>query len=111
MIPILDNEQIDVIHGTYFKNWGAIKQNGLSRMKRNHIHFSEGLPDDKSVISGMRQNIEILIYINLKLAILQGLKFYKSVNKVILSSGDANGFIRPKYFLKVCDNKGQIVEF
>lgn len=110
MTTILSDEQLCVIHGTYLKNWSSIRKDGLSRIKRNHIHFSSGLPDDKSVISGIRHNAEVFIYINLKLAILDGLKFYKSVNNVILSPGDENGFIRPKYFLKVCNNKGQIFE-
>ena len=34
-----------------------------------------------------------------------GLKFYRSENNVILSPGDENGFINPKYFLKVIDIK------
>ena len=34
-----------------------------------------------------------------------GIKFYMSANKVILSSGDINGIILPKYFKNVVDRK------
>lgn len=100
------NEEIEFIHGTFLKNWDDIKKKGLSRMKRNHIHFATGLPKDKSVISGIRKSAEVFIYINLRLAIREGLQFFRSANNVILSSGDENGIILPKYFLKVCDKNG-----
>ena len=34
-----------------------------------------------------------------------GIKFYKSANGVILTSGDEQGFLRPKYFRKIVDAK------
>lgn len=76
-------------------------------MKRNHIHFATGLPNDNKVISGIRQDAEIVIYINLQLALLDGLKFYKSTNGVVLSPGNENGTILPKYFLKVLEKSGK----
>lgn len=107
LTPILDTESIDVIHGTYYNNWKNIKKGGLSRMKRNHIHFAIGLPGNSKVISGMRKSAEVFIYINLKLAIADGVQFYRSINNVILSRGNANGIIEPKYFLKVCAVDGR----
>ena len=58
----------NVIHGTYGKNWPMIEKNGLSRMKRNHIHFAKGLPGQSGVISGMRQDCNVLIYVHLPTA-------------------------------------------
>ena len=58
-----------VVHGTYEKHWGLIQQKGLSRMKRNHIHFAKGLPDQQGVISGMRQDCNMLIYVHMPTAI------------------------------------------
>lgn len=101
---ILPHQLENVIHGTYYKCWGIIKNIGLSRMNRVHIHFANGLPND-NVISGMRKDVEIVIYINVNKAIEANLKFYRSPNGVILSPGDINGIIHPKYFLKVCDIK------
>ena len=58
----------NVIHGTYEKFWGSIQEKGLSRMKRNHIHFAKGLPDESEVISGMRRDCNVLVYVHLPTA-------------------------------------------
>ena len=57
-----------VVHGTYFAFYQTIVDSGgLKKMTRNHIHFSTGLPEDKEgVISGMRKDAEILIYVDVK---------------------------------------------
>ncbi|KAG1666731.1 tRNA 2'-phosphotransferase 1 [Nymphon striatum] len=91
----------NVIHGTYLKNWQRIKKVGLSRMKRNHIHFSVGLPGDSHVISGMRFNAEVYIYIDIVSAMGDGFTFYRSENNVILCEGNAQGFLPPKYFKEI----------
>ncbi|GJQ74936.1 hypothetical protein Trydic_g9564 [Trypoxylus dichotomus] len=101
----------DVIHGTYYKHWNSIKKNGLNRMTRVHIHFACGLPN-KKIISGMRHNVEIVIYIDIEKALAANLKFYRSPNGVILCPGNADGIIEPKYFLKVSDVKsGELLTF
>ncbi|KAI4463841.1 putative phosphotransferase [Holotrichia oblita] len=94
----------NVIHGTYYKCWDSIRTNGLNRMSRVHIHFASGLPSSK-IISGMRRNIEIIIYVDIKKALEENLRFYKSPNGVILCPGNVDGVIGCKYFLKVCDAK------
>lgn len=105
--PVVNSEEIpQVIHGTYKKHWFKIRAEGLNRMSRNHIHFATGLPFDKEVISGIRRNVEVFIYIDVPKALAAGIKFYQSTNGVVLSPGDANGVIKPDYFLKVFDEKG-----
>ena len=99
-----DMDKFPVIcHGTYVKYWDSIRKEGLNRMKRNHIHF---VPSDSfggsNVISGMRYSCQLLIYVNLKAALKDGIKFYVSDNNVILSSG-INGVLPPQYFLKFGD--------
>jgi len=69
-------------------------------MSRNHIHFAVGYPEDKDVISGMRNTCEIFIEIDLDLALKNGINFSLSSNKVVLSSG-INGIISPIFFKKV----------
>merc|ERR1712228_1170589 len=88
-----------VCHGTYFKYLEAVMREGLKSMSRNHVHF--GLSDCfKGAVSGMRSSCEILIYLNMSLAMKDGIKFFLSDNNVILSHG-LNGVIAPKYFAKV----------
>ncbi|KAJ8919269.1 hypothetical protein NQ315_003853 [Exocentrus adspersus] len=109
LVPILEANDLEVIHGTRYTSWNTIKKEGLSRMKRNHIHFARGLPGDESVISGMRSSAEVFIYINLPLALSEGIKFFKSANGVILSPGNDMGIIEPRHFLKVCDVRGNLL--
>lgn len=70
-------------------------------MTRQHIHLAKGTPQDASVISGLRKNVQVYIYIDLQKSLNDGLKFYESENGVILTPGNANGFLEPKYFSKV----------
>ena len=76
---------------------------GLNRMERNHIHFAIGEPGDKGVISGMADEANIYIYINLKKALDDGFKFFESLNKVVLCAGNQDGYLPSKYFDRVWD--------
>ncbi|XP_077997135.1 tRNA 2'-phosphotransferase 1-like [Glandiceps talaboti] len=97
--PITDASQYPtVIHGTYLNKWELIKKQGLSRMKRNHIHFAPGEPGEDGVISGMRGNCQVIIYLDLDKALQDGIKFFISANNVILSAGNEEGLIPAKYF-------------
>lgn len=92
------------VHGTTKRAWlNGIKDQGLSRMKRNHIHMASGLNGADGVISGMRKNLvdPVHIYIDLPRALDAGLKFFASGNGVILSPGNQEGFIPVDLFLKV----------
>ncbi len=86
-----------VIHGTYASKWEPIKKRGLSRMARNHIHFAPGRRDtlvlhisrkliqivfsfvfrlyEDHVISGMRRNCDLLIYVDVSKA-MEGTRNY-----------------------------------
>ncbi|KAF0554876.1 putative tRNA 2-phosphotransferase [Gigaspora margarita] len=99
----------EVIHGTYLRNWKNIESEGLSKMARNHIHLATGLFGTESVISGMRKNCDLFIYINLSKAMEDGIRFFRSANEVILTEG-VNGLLNPKYFLKVVDKYGKVIE-
>ncbi|XP_015127456.1 tRNA 2'-phosphotransferase 1 [Diachasma alloeum] len=99
----LINPNFQIIHGTYLRNWNIIKTQGLSRMKRNHIHFSK----DLNFTCGLRRTAEVFIFINYSQSIENGIEFFESENGVILSPGDEYGVIEPRYFSKVVtrDNK------
>ncbi|CAF2094409.1 unnamed protein product [Brassica napus] len=68
--PILSPEEAPVcVHGTYKKNLESILASGLKRMNRLHVHFSCGLPTDGEVISGMRRDVNVLIFLDIKKAL------------------------------------------
>lgn len=74
-----------MVHGTFSKFWGSIKEGGLKRMTRNHIHFAPGMPKEEGVVSGMRGNCDVIIQIDLKAAMNDGIEFFISSNNVILT--------------------------
>ena len=100
-----DPEEIpQVIHGTFNRFWPAIvSSGGLNIMNRTHIHFTRCLPndEDKKVISGMKQDCNVFIYINVKRAMTDGYEFFESANGVILCAGDKNGTLSTEFFEKV----------
>ncbi|MED6223581.1 hypothetical protein PIB30_075351 [Stylosanthes scabra] len=99
--PILSAEEVPVcVHGTYRKNLDSILESGLKRMKRLHVHFSCGLPTDGEVISGMRRDVNVLIFLDVRKALEEGMKLFISDNKVILTEG-FDGAVPPKYFQKI----------
>ncbi|KAL2805761.1 tRNA 2'-phosphotransferase 1 isoform 3 [Daubentonia madagascariensis] len=87
-----------LVHGTFWKHWPSILLKGLSCRGRTHIHLAPGLPGDPGVISGMRPNCEVAVFINGPLALADGIPFFRSANGVILTPGNADGFLLPKYF-------------
>jgi 2'-phosphotransferase len=94
LMSLIESPPKRVIHGTTADNWALIKTLGLSRMKRNYIHFCESMES----LSGFRKSSTVGIVIDVAFAMKDGIQFYRSKNDVILSSGDSNGIILPKYF-------------
>ncbi|XP_053361686.1 tRNA 2'-phosphotransferase 1 [Clarias gariepinus] len=90
----------EAVHGSYMKYWPSIRSQGLHRMKRTHIHLAPGLPGEGQVISGMRHNCDLAVYINVPKALADGIQFYWSENKVLLTPGDTDGVLSPRYFLR-----------
>ncbi|XP_009395346.2 uncharacterized protein LOC103980623 [Musa acuminata AAA Group] len=99
--PILSADEVPVcVHGTYRRNLESILQSGLKRMTRLHVHFSSGLPTDGEVISGMRRDVNLLIYLDVEKALQEGMKLFISDNKVILTEG-LDGVVPVRYFKKI----------
>ena len=96
------------VHGTYWKYFDSIKWNGLwaggtqKGCTRTHVHFVPFNPGDRRIVSGMRKDCEVAIWIDLRKALKDGIPFYESANKVILSSG-ITGRIDTDYFIKAKD--------
>eukprot|EP00118_Oscarella_pearsei_P006709 m.30803 g.30803 ORF g.30803 m.30803 type:complete len:218 (+) comp31397_c0_seq5:110-763(+) len=107
LTPLTAPEDVPVaVHGTYMNCWEVIKCQGLSKMKRTHIHMAPGELGEDGVISGMRKNSKIVIRINTAKALQDGIEFFRSANGVILSPGNKDGFIEPKYFESAVQIKG-----
>ncbi|KAI0397768.1 KptA family-domain-containing protein [Xylariaceae sp. FL0594] len=124
-----------VVHGTYFAFWPAIvASGGLKKMGRTHVHFGTGLPSGEGekdgqvhdeadedaasgsgsgsapkVISGMRSDAEVLIFIDIERALRDsaenpgpdGIKWWMSENNVVLTEGNVDGVVPLKYFKEV----------
>ncbi|XP_057805551.1 uncharacterized protein LOC131020632 isoform X2 [Salvia miltiorrhiza] len=99
--PILSPEEVAVcVHGTYKRSLEPILREGLKRMQRLHVHFSSGLPRDAQVVSGMRRDVDMLIFLDVRKALEEGMKLYVSDNGVILTEG-FDGVVPVKYFQKI----------
>ncbi|KPP77075.1 hypothetical protein Z043_103524 [Scleropages formosus] len=95
----------EAVHGSYLKHWPSIRTHGLSRMKRTHIHLAPGLPEESTVISGMRQNCDLAIYVDVCKALADGILFFWSDNGVLLTPGDTDGRLAAKYFTRAVQLK------
>ncbi|KAL7535795.1 hypothetical protein ACHAWF_005274, partial [Thalassiosira exigua] len=122
----LSSPDLTVVHGTTREAWEEhIREEGLSRMKRNHIHFATGLPPPRgnkkqkrdggeagdAPVSGMRSSSEVYVYVDGRKCAEDGVPFYRSDNGVILTGGAGEGGVLPvKYFRKVeCAASGRVL--
>ena len=96
-----------VVHGTFYAAWPRIlASGGLKPMNRMHVHFATGpsldevVPKDQAetvainddlVISGMRADAQVLIFIDIRKALEAGVLFWRSENGVVLTEGVAVG--------------------
>lgn len=90
----------DFVHGTYEDAWKQIQVTGLSKCSRQHIHLTTGFSGEGEVKSGMRTNCQIVVHVDVKKAMQDGIKFWISKNGVILTEGDEKGVIPAKYIIK-----------
>ena len=97
-------------------------------MKRTHIHLAQGVPGS-GVISGthvplplaiaylnrtphpagMRSSADILIHVDLAKALAAGVLFFLSSNGVVLTPGDARGFLAPEFFGRIETRNGKAI--
>lgn len=74
---------IILYHGTAIHNIKSIKENGISKMKRHHVHLSDNLDTAKSV--GSRYGNPVVLVIDSKKMYDDGIVFLKSQNGVWLT--------------------------
>ena len=72
---------------------------------RNPIHLhAGGLLGEKDVVSGMRRNSELFIWVDVHMAIASGIEFVQAKNGVILTQGiDNSGWLPPDFFSVVIE--------
>ena len=92
-----------VVHGSYNSCLKSIKERGLSKMGRTHIHLGMNVPESGVVISGMRKSCEVILFVNILEAIKDGYTFTLSDNRVILTPGNDSGFLPVKYISKIVE--------
>lgn len=85
-----------LIHGTEKKFQDAIATSGLQKMQRTHIHCiacDPNLVTTSKVISGFKKQSDVIVVIDMARTMKDGMKWYISKNKVVLTEGP----IDPKY--------------
>lgn len=72
-------------------------------MGRNHVHFGTGVPEEGGVISGMRGDAEVLIFVDVKKALEEEkeMKWWLSDNGVVLTEGNGEGLVGTKCWKRV----------
>lgn len=95
-----------VVHSTTEEAYEVIKTIGLNKMERTHIHcaISDDFIEGNKEQSGIRRNRDILIYLDMKSAMDDGIEFFISDNKVVMTKG-VEGVLDKKYFSKVIDKR------
>lgn len=82
----------DVLHGSYQRHLESIRSYGLDRRSRKHVHLSKSLYS----ISGRRHDCDLLVFVDMKSAMNDGMIFYESSIGVVLTEG-FDAIIPPKY--------------
>lgn len=83
-----------LFHGTSIDNIDSIKQEGINKMNRLHVHLS--LTEDIAKKVGERHGKPAIIKINSKQMYEDSIKFYLSENKVWLCD-----YVDPKYIIDI----------
>ena len=94
------------VHGTYRDCLDSILDQGLMSggrsSRRQHVHFVPFEPGDERIVSGLRYDCQLAVYIDLAAALREGVPFFRSVNDLVLSRG-VRGVLPAKFILKVKD--------
>ena len=112
-VPDLEKKLLDVkslpveylVHGTNPEAYKKIMKTGIHPMGRD-VHLAKGPPGDSGVISGMRTDCQVHIYIKAKNVLEEGIPLFETSNGVICCPQ----VLETKYFHKIVIN-GKTVDF
>ena len=131
MLTRLDQSAADAVaeaaHGTSLAAWAKIRESGISRARRRHVHmardvfgrFSRGRaegtnetePEDDAfrksvVVSGFRADARVAVVVDVARGVREGVPFFLSSNGVVLSPGEGDtGTVPTRLFLRAVDLK------
>eukprot|EP00969_Alexandrium_andersonii_P118134 5225124-Alexandrium_andersonii.AAC.1 len=64
-------ELTPLVHGTFLDRWEQIREDGLSCMRRNHIHCITSEPWEWALL-GMKEGTQVAIYLDAERALSDG---------------------------------------
>jgi RNA:NAD 2'-phosphotransferase (TPT1/KptA family) len=135
MLTRLDQTAADAVssaaHGTSLAAWAKIRETGISRAKRRHVHMARNVfgrlsrgpeegtndtePEDDArdesvtervVVSGFRKDARVAVLVDVARGVREGVPFFLSSNGVVLSPGEGDtGTIPTRLFLRAVDLK------
>jgi len=97
------------LHGTGWLNMMRIMEEGIlpggPRQERKHVHCSPYRQSDPRCGAGMRPDVDVLIYVNIKMSIREGYTWYRSSAGAIFAPQTVN----KRYFDKIVDIRARLV--
>ncbi|GMK54922.1 hypothetical protein CspeluHIS016_0115080 [Cutaneotrichosporon spelunceum] len=85
-----------MVHGTRWELWETLKDMGLSRMNRQHVHLAPSLSGPITP----RNNSTLLIFLDLPKLLAAGIPVYAAANGVVLTPGDEHGTVPKEFWRK-----------
>ncbi|ODO00691.1 tRNA 2'-phosphotransferase [Cryptococcus wingfieldii CBS 7118] len=86
----------ELVHGTRWELWDVLKEQGLSKMTRQHIHFAPSLTGRITP----RPTSTLYIYLDLTKLVQAGIPIYTSANGVVLTPGGEGGIVGKEFWAK-----------
>ena len=130
MLTRLDQSAADTVaeaaHGTSLAAWAKIRESGISRARRRHVHMARDVfvcergraegtnetePEDDAfresvVVSGFRADARVAVVVDIARGVREGVPFFLSSNGVVLSPGEGDtGTVPTRLFLRAVDLK------
>ncbi|WWD20035.1 hypothetical protein CI109_104508 [Kwoniella shandongensis] len=105
--PVKDDEEGrrragELVHGTRWELWDVLKNEGLSRMTRQHIHLA---PSFTGPITP-RPTSTLYIHLDLPKLVKAGIPVYTSSNGVVLTPGGEGGIVGKEFWRKAVRRVG-----
>ncbi|KAL3896869.1 MAG: hypothetical protein SGCHY_003796 [Lobulomycetales sp.] len=95
MRPVEAGQMDEVLHATCAGNVDGIRERGISRSKRRHVHF---IPGGGDVDRLARREADVLVAVDVDAAMRAGIPFYWADNGVVVSPGNDQGVV-PSCFI------------